>query len=349
MNNRLYGLSDFLASFVYLNLDVTIDEIIKKIDHLEFLCIGESRSKEENHAKEVFDFVKIYKYSNLTYEDIKEKGKELYRPEEEIQAIYDRIIAIYPKYLTYKNPYAKYYAISDIHGYLDILNDTVKNIRLRMNDKLIFLGDYIDGGPHSRQTLEYLYNLQKQFPENVIVLKGNHEDMFVDWFENNVNIGIFQKDEGLNTLKTFLKDNQFDIIVNYLRTGKTLYEINNIVKKYIKKNYPELIKWLKELPLYYETEKQIFVHAGVDEEAGEYWKYGAEDYYYMWKYPHTTGKFYKDIIAGHIGVSEIAGDKNFHDIYFDGESHYYLDSAVEISQKLNLIIYDTETNKYIFK
>ena len=171
----------------------------------------------------------------------------------------------------------------------------------------------------------------------------------MDWFENHVNIGIFQEDEGLNTLKTFLKDNQFDNIVNYLRTGKTLYEINNIVKKYIKKNYPELIKWLKELPLYYETEKQIFVHAGVDEEAGEYWKLTTEDYYFTGKYPATKGQFIKDIIAGHIGTSALAEDKNFHDIYFDGESHYYLDSTVEISQKLNLLVYDTETNKYIFR
>lgn len=244
---------------------------------------------------------------------------------------------------------SKIYALTDIHGYFDILKETMKKVDLSDDNKLIFLGDYIDGGPHSRQTLEYLYNLQKQFPENVIVLRGNHEDMFVDWFENNVNIGILQEDEGLNTLKTFLKDNQFDIIVNYLRKGKTLYEINSIVKKYIKKNYPELIEWIKKMPLYYETEDQIFVHAGVDEEAGEYWKLTTEDYYFTGKYPATKGQFIKDIIAGHVGVSTIANDKNFHDIYFDGESHYYLDSTVEISQKLNLLVYDTETNKYTFK
>lgn len=67
------------------------------------------------------------------------------------------------------------------------------------------------------------------------------------------------------------------------------------------------------MPLYYETETQIFVHAGVDEEASEYWKYGTKDYYYMWEYSHTTREFYKDIILGHIGVSTIAGNENFHE------------------------------------
>ena len=144
-------------------------------------------------------------------------------------------------------------------------------------------------------------------------------------------------------------NNQLDIIADYLKKGKTLFEINSIIKKYIKKNFPELIEWIKNLPLYYETNRQIFVHAGIDEEAGEYWQLTTEDYYFTQKFPAVKGQFYKDIIAGHIGTSALAEDKNFHNIYYDGESHYYLDSTVEISQKLNVLIYDTETNKYTFK
>ncbi len=161
----------------------------------------------------------------------------------------------------------KYYAISDIHGHLDILNDTVKNISLGINDRLIFLGDYIDGGPHSRQTLEYLYNLQQRFPENVVVLKGNHEELFLQWLEEDIEIAFLQEDKDLNTIKTFLKENQLEMIANYLKNGKSFFEINGIIKKYIKKNYPELIRWMKEMPLYYTTEEHIFVHAGIDEEA----------------------------------------------------------------------------------
>lgn len=241
------------------------------------------------------------------------------------------------------------YALTDIHGYLDILKETMKKVDLSDDNKLIFLGDYIDGGPYSRQTLEYIFNLQKQIPENVIVLKGNHEEYFIDWLEEDIEIGFLNEDKNLNTIKTFLKDNQFDIIADYLKKGKTLFEINSIIKKYIKKNFPELIEWIKNLPLYYETNRQIFVHAGIDEEAGEYWQLTTEDYYFTQKFPAVKGQFYKDIIAGHIGTSALAEDKNFHNIYYDGESHYYLDSTVEISQKLNVLIYDTETNKYTFK
>jgi serine/threonine protein phosphatase 1 len=53
-----------------------------------------------------------------------------------------------------------------------------------------------------------------------------------------------------------------------------------------------------------------------------------------------------DIIAGHIGTAEISNDPNYHDIYFDGESHYYIDGTVLDSGVIPVLMVDTETNKY---
>lgn len=243
---------------------------------------------------------------------------------------------------------AKIYAVADIHGHLDILKETMKRVELSGDNKLIFLGDYIDSGPSSKETLEYIFNLQKQYPNQIVALKGNHEEWFIDWLENEIEIAYFQADKDFATLKTFLKSNQLGIIANYLQKGKSLFEVNDIIKKYIKANCPELISWVKKLPVYYETENQIFVHAGVDEEAGEFWRYGTDDSFYTSKYPPTVGAFYKDIIAGHTGTSFFTDDKNFHDIFFDGKSHYYIDGTVEISKRLNLLVYDTEEKSYSF-
>ncbi|HBA53973.1 MAG TPA: serine/threonine protein phosphatase, partial [Syntrophorhabdus aromaticivorans] len=41
--------------------------------------------------------------------------------------------------------------ISDIHGYYRELNDALRNADYREGDRLIFLGDYIDRGPPSRE------------------------------------------------------------------------------------------------------------------------------------------------------------------------------------------------------
>lgn len=35
-------------------------------------------------------------------------------------------------------------------------------------------------------------------------------------------------------------------------------------------NHEKLLWWIQKMPSYIESESQIFVHAGVDEEAGEY-------------------------------------------------------------------------------
>ena len=53
-----------------------------------------------------------------------------------------------------------------------------------------------------------------------------------------------------------------------------------------------------------------------------------------------------DIIAGHVGTCSVSGNPNFHDIYFDGESHYYIDGSVLDSGIIPVLMYDTDTKKY---
>lgn len=73
------------------------------------------------------------------------------------------------------------YTMSDIHGHLDILKSTLENVDLKENDnKLILLGDYIDRGDKSCETLYFIKELSEKFPNQVIPLLGNHEEMFLD-------------------------------------------------------------------------------------------------------------------------------------------------------------------------
>src|SRR5690606_22143179 len=46
-------------------------------------------------------------------------------------------------------------------------------------DVLVFLGDYVDGGPHTRQVLDQLIAWHTEYPRWVF-LKGNHEDLMLD-------------------------------------------------------------------------------------------------------------------------------------------------------------------------
>jgi len=106
--------------------------------------------------------------------------------------------------------------------------------------------------------------------------------------------------------------------------------------------------WMRNLPLYHIEGNVIFVHAGIDEEAGEYWEWGLGEDMCLWKYPAELGHFYEDkkIVAGHISTAAISGDRCFHDIYYDGESHYYIDGNVLESGYIPVLKYNVEQKKF---
>ena len=68
------------------------------------------------------------------------------------------------------------YIIGDVHGCLERLTTLIEALEKRGPiTKLVFLGDYYDRGPHTKQTIDYLINLSEKY--NCIFLRGNHDDI----------------------------------------------------------------------------------------------------------------------------------------------------------------------------
>jgi serine/threonine-protein phosphatase 2B catalytic subunit len=69
--------------------------------------------------------------------------------------------------------------IGDIHGqYYDMIHMFEKVIdkkNIGPKCKLLFLGDYVDRGDFSIEVLIYLFCLKINFPNEVVLLRGNHE------------------------------------------------------------------------------------------------------------------------------------------------------------------------------
>ena len=75
----------------------------------------------------------------------------------------------------------KIFAIGDIHGCNTRLVALLERLPLdRETDTLIFLGDYINRGPDSRQVLDTLLRVKETF-RHVVFLKGNHEQALLDY------------------------------------------------------------------------------------------------------------------------------------------------------------------------
>lgn len=202
------------------------------------------------------------------------------------------------------------YAMSDIHGCSDAFLNALSLVDLDdKNNMLILCGDYIHGGSDSYGIIEKIMELKKKYRNRLVVLMGNHEEDAVDY--------------------GFIVD---DYCVN---------------EEYDEKRDKKCLDFISHLDLYYNYRNEVlFCHAGVCEEAGEYWEAGTPDYYYTGKYPAETGPFCINIVAGHIAAATVAGNLKHKGIYYDGESHYYIDGSTIQSGYVPVLMYDTKEKKF---
>ena len=64
--------------------------------------------------------------------------------------------------------------VGDTHGDLEVSQKVIKDY-LKTGNKIVFLGDYVDRGPFSRENLDFLLETKIKNPEKIYLLQGNHE------------------------------------------------------------------------------------------------------------------------------------------------------------------------------
>lgn len=249
-----------------------------------------------------------------------------------------------------------WFALSDIHGYLQPLEEALSLVDLESDkeNKLLVLGDLIDYGNNSCKVLYKIKKLTEDYPNQIITLMGNHEYDFLEFLnakDNDIwNVEWLGADKDFATVNSFIsvysKEKISQLNIDKDDYHDYFFRASTIIKDDILTNHKGLVRWLKDLPLFFEGEHNIWVHAGIDEEAEEYWKLGTSDEYFLSKFPATFGKFHKDIVAGHISTSSLKKDKNFQGVFWDGMSHYYIDGSVHLNKTIPVLKYDTVSGKY---
>lgn len=129
------------------------------------------------------------------------------------------------------------FVIGDIHGcyleFSELLNKINGDFR---TDRLILLGDTIDRGPRSLDVVRKLIELQQSFgSRQIILLRGNHEQMAVDYFRHGDRLWDYNGNEA--TIASF-KAGQDDI------------------REYL----DVFLSW----PLMHQDESAVYVHAGIN-------------------------------------------------------------------------------------
>lgn len=131
-------------------------------------------------------------------------------------------------------------AIGDIHGcfnqFYKLIFDEVK---LNKEDQLVLLGDYIDRGDQIKEVINLILQLIKDGFQ-IIPLKGNHEELLIQAYQNSDDIPKWILNGGQNTLDSF-----------------GIKEIKDLPLYYI--------QFFRNLKPYFSKQDYLFVHAGFND------------------------------------------------------------------------------------
>lgn len=185
--------------------------------------------------------------------------------------------------------------IGDIHGGLRALHQIIERAKVSPTDTLIFLGDYVDGWSQSPQVIDYLIELKKT--HNCIFIRGNHDELLLEWLVNKADNPMWFKHGGESTVLAYA----------------------NLSEEIIEKH----IGFLKTLENYYlDSQNRLFIHAGFTNVNGVEHEYFPKLFYWdrtLWETALALDKtldsdsvfypkrftLYHEIYLGHTPVSRI--------------------------------------------
>lgn len=148
------------------------------------------------------------------------------------------------------DPESGFYAVGDIHGRLDLLDQILRDLPTDL--PIVCVGDYIDRGEDGAGVLRRL-----QDSPQVICLRGNHEDMLLGFLNAPQDKGPrWIRNGGLQTLASFGVTG-----VTQTTSGIDLKIAADALRAAMG---PELINWMRLLPLIHQTGNVTVVHAGAD-------------------------------------------------------------------------------------
>ena len=150
------------------------------------------------------------------------------------------------------------YAIGDIHGCLDLLNELLVRIgsdialRPTVRPLYVFLGDYIDRGSASRETIDRLIEHGKTHES--VFLKGNHELIAIKCLSDR---GLFDQWLRLGGLETLVS---YGVPAETLANGKQIAELQSAFHGALPQAH---FRFFRDLKNSFECGDFFFAHAGV--------------------------------------------------------------------------------------
>lgn len=149
------------------------------------------------------------------------------------------------------------FVVGDIHGRCaQLLNLLDMLPRDPETDTLVFLGDLIDRGADAPGCVDHVMKLTRENPERVICLRGNHEQMLMDFLDGHASIWLTPVTGGERTFEQYTGQSPW---------GDPDHDMEDIRITFEQAFPVEHLEFMRGLPFYHEDDHAIYVHAGLDE------------------------------------------------------------------------------------
>lgn len=144
----------------------------------------------------------------------------------------------------------KRYVIGDIHGRATALKEVLTLCNFDYTkDKLIVLGDVVDGGTETKQVVDELLNIK-----NLIYIMGNHDEWFINHMNHGFQEEIWLQQGGAETLRSYgAKVHEAELV-----TDDSVVDNSHLC---IPVTHQEFFNTGK---LWYIEDKMLFIHAGLN-------------------------------------------------------------------------------------
>ncbi len=223
------------------------------------------------------------------------------------------------------------YAIGDVHGRIDLLDSLLERIDHHLKISPIerpihvFIGDYIDRGPASREVLQRL--IERSRTHEMICLKGNHETFILEFFEDPTILDDWRQLGGLPTLMSYGLTPSARIASRHKNLAVAL---RRVMPK-------EHRNFLNNLPLTFVCGDYFFVHAGVRPGVPLTVQKEQDLLWIRDEFLSSTTDFGKIIVHGHTPVEEVDVRRN----------RINIDTGAYASGKLTCLVIENENVSFI--
>jgi len=231
--------------------------------------------------------------------------------------------------------------ISDIHANLKLFKDLLQKIEYMEEDYLFINGDLCEKGPNSLEVVEFVRGLCEQ-SDKVYVTKGNCDV---------VHRYVFNGSEGIIPYMNRQKNSILnEMLVKHRKTLEELMDLEELTH-YYRHYFKDEIEWIESLPIAYETDEFIIIHAGIENK--EDWIETTEEVaLYTQEFYNQEHQTRKIVIVGHWPVVNYrANQVSSHNPVIDLDKKIIaLDGGNQIKKdgQLNALIIENGTYTYTY-